>query len=277
MGIILALVASICWAFNSIAYKKGVSEVSVFTANFHRTLFATLYFLPFAIVDLPNSHFDLETIAVLIVSAVLSFYIGDLSYMAALKRAPVSVALPASSTYPVYVVLLSTVIYGATLKPNTLLSALLVILAVYVIYGKKNGDISPSGLFFALFAAISWALAILTLDFLSDRLPISVLAFTRMLFCLLLLSITAKRSEIKNRDSTIYAGIIGGFLSFAGIAVFITAIKLSASWNVVQPSAASPVFSALLAVVLLKEKVDLRLAVGIGIVVFSILLLLLQP
>ena len=274
--ILLSLTAAICWALNGIAYRKGVAEVSAFTANFHRTLFATLFFLPLALFDLPKTEIDFNTAFVLVISAILSFYIGDLSYFAALKRSPVSVALPASSTYPVYVVLLSTVVYGAKIQLNTFLSAFLVFIAVYVIYGSGKGKFRSSGLFFSLLAAFSWSLAILTLDFLTDRLPVSVVAFTRMLLCLILLSFTVRRDEIKRRDSLIYAGIFGGFLSFAGIAVFLTAIKVSSSWNVVQPSATSPVFSAILGSILLKEKIDFRLAAGIGIIVISILLLLLQ-
>ncbi len=272
--ILLSLTAAICWAFNAIAYKKGVEEVSVFTANFHRTLFATLFFMPFALPDIPTSNFDMTTIAVLILSALLSFYIGDLSYFAALKRSPVSVALPASSTYPIYVVIFSAFIYGAEIRANALISAFLVFLAIYVIYGSKSERISLSGLLFALLAAFSWSFAILTLDFLTARLSVPVIAFTRMLLCLALLSITAKRDEIMNRKSVFYSGIAGGFLSFLGIAVFITAVKLANSWNVVQPSATSPVFSALLGVIILKEKIDYRLAAGIGIIVVAILLLL---
>lgn len=274
--ILLALTAAVCWALNGVAYRKGVAEVSVFTANFHRTLFATLFFLPLALIDLPRTVIDFNTAIVLVISAILSFYIGDLSYFAALKRAPVSVALPAASTYPIYVVLFSTVIYSVKIQPNTLLSALLVFLAVYIIYGRGGGDFRSSGLFFALLAAFSWSLAILTLDFLTDRLPVSVVAFTRMLLCLILLSFTAKRDEIVKKDSIIYAGVFGGFLSFSGVAVFLTAIKLSSSWSVVQPSATSPVFSAIFGSLLLKEKIDFRLAAGICIIVISIFLLLLQ-
>lgn len=272
--ILLPLTAAVCWAFNGIAYRRGVQEVSVFTANFHRTLFATLYFLPMAAIDLPNVTFDYQTAVVLVISAILSFYIGDLSYLASLKRSPVSVALPASSTYPIYVVLLSTVLYGAKLTFNTLISAILVFLAVYIIYGSRDrGEVS--GLPYALIAAFSWALAILTLDYLTDRLPVSVVAFTRMLLCLGLLTITTKKDEIFNRESAIYAGLIGGFLSFAGIALFITAIKISNSWNVVQPSSTSPVFAAVFGAVFLKERIDRRLAAGIATVVLAILLLLL--
>lgn len=273
--ILLSLTAALCWALNGIAYRKGVAEVSVFTANFHRTLFATIFFLPFAVLAYPV-EIDTNTAIVLVFSAILSFYIGDLSYFASLKRLPVSVALPAASTYPIYVVILSTVVYGAEIQINALISAFLVFLAVYVIYGGDEKNFTSSGLFFALLAAFSWALAILTLDFLTDRLPVPVVAFTRMLLCLALLSFTVKGEEIARRDSILYAGFFGGFLSFAGVMVFLTAIKISSSWNVVQPSATSPVFSAILGSYLLGEKIDLRLAAGIGIIVVAVLLLLLQ-
>ncbi len=132
-------------------------------------------------------------------------------------------------------------------------------------------------LFYALLAAFSWALAILTLDYLTDRLPVSVVAFVRLLLCLVLLTFTVKRDELFNRESVIFSGVVGGFLSFLGIMLFITAIKLSSSWNVVQPSSSSPVFAAIFGAVFLKEKINFRLLTGIFVVILAILLLLLPP
>lgn len=273
LGVLLSLTAAICWAFNGIAYKKGVQSVSIFTANFHRTFFATLYLFPFTVWELPRISLDAQTALILVVSAILAFYIGDLSYFASLKKSPVSIALPASSTYPVYVVLLSTVIYGEKLSINTLISAILVVLAVYIIYGSGKKE-ETSGVFYALLAAFSWALAILTLDLLTNRLPVSVVAFVRLLFCLALLSFTVKTDEIFNKESVIFSGAIGGFFSFLGIMLFITAIKISNSWNVVQPSSSSPVFAAIFSAIFLKEKLKLRLLLGISVVILAILLLL---
>jgi len=271
--VILPLISAICWAFNGIAYRKGVKNVSIFTANFHRTLFATVYFLPFTAWELPGITLDMQTAIVLVISAILSFYIGDLSYFASLKRSPVSIALPASSTYPVYVVLLSTIVYGEKLSLNALFSAILVFLAVYIIYGSgEKGE--TSGVFYALLAAFSWALAILTLDFLTDRLPVSVVAFVRLLLCLILLIFTVKSHEIFEKDSVIFSGVIGGFFSFLGIMFFITAIKISNSWNVVQPSSSSPVFAAIFSAIFLKERLNSRLLFGISVVIIAVILLI---
>jgi DME family drug/metabolite transporter len=275
-GVAFALIAAFCWAFSSVVYKIGVKNVSVFTANFHRSLFATLYFLPIVIYGdylREITKIDFTTAIVLIASAFVSFYAGDLFYMTALKKAPVSIALPVSSTYPVIVVLLSPLLYGVTLNFNALISAFLIFLAVYIIYGKARVE-KISGLGFALLAAISWALAILSLDYLTERLSVVMVAFTRMGLNAVILSLTPK-NNVSDRNSIIYAGVFGGLATFGGIYSFITAVKISSSWMVAQASASSPVIGAVLSKMALKERIDLRISISILLVFLAVTLLVL--
>ncbi len=273
-GVILSLMSAICWALNGTFYKKAVSKVSVFTANFHRTIISSLCF---AIIALPEIseifEIDIKTALVLVLSAVLSFYLGDLLYLSSLKRCPVSIALPLSATYPIYVVILSPIIYRTHFSFIALVSAFLVFLAVVVVYGRK-GDINTVGIIFALLAALSWSLAILSLDYLTSKLSVPVIAFSRMLLVLVLLAPLVKSNEIKEKESIIYAGIFAGFLTFVGVYFFISAVNISGSWRVAQPAATSPVFAALFGKIAFGEKIDLRLIVAISLIVISTLLLL---
>ncbi len=274
-GVLYSLIAAICWALNGIFYKKAVEEVSPFSANFHRTIIATLWF---GLVALPVVHevlyLDSLTLAVLIVSAVLSFYMGDSLYFASLKRTPVSIALPVSSTYPIFVVLLNPLFYGVQLTAIPFVSALLVFLSVLIVYGKKD-EVRISGVILALSAAMCWALAILSLDYLTLKLSVPTVAFTRMLMTLAMLAPVAKVSELGNKNSFVYAGVLGGTLTFVGVFLFVSAVSISGSWKVAQPSATSPVIAALLGKIVFGEKIDIRTITAISLIVISTLLLLL--
>ncbi len=194
--------------------------------------------------------------------------------MASLKRCPVSVALPLSSTYPIYVVMLSPLIYSTKPTIAAFASALLVFLAVLIVYMRKESA-SFLGIFFALMAAVAWSIAILSLDYLTAKLPVSLVAFVRMLMCLAMLAPFAKFEELNEKESIIYAGLLGGFLTFIGVFLFISAVNISGSWKVVQPSATSPVISAVMGKAIFKERIDVRLIVSIVLIVLSTLLLLL--
>ncbi len=278
-GIIYALIASAGWALNGVVYKVGLRDVTPFTANFHRTLFATTFL---GAVTIATGHMsdllriDSVTWVVLFASAIFSFYLGDLLYFSSLKSCPLSLALPISSTYPVYVVLISPVLYGVEFRVQNLLSAILVFLAVYVLFYDSKNDGTGRGILFALSAAVSWAFAILSLDFLTSKLPVDVVAFVRMGIALILLTFSVESKEVKNKNSMIFSGFLGGVITSASILLFITAVHISGSWNVAQPSATSPVLGALAGKVAFGEKMDVRTIVSVSLVAVSISLLLLR-
>ena len=275
-GVIYALISAICWAINGIIYKIGLKEVGAFTANIHRTLSVIIYLTPIAVIQNGFREvlfIDPITALVLFVSAFFAFYLGDLLYMTALKKSSVSIALPISSSYPVFVVLLSPLLYSAKITLNGLTSALLVFLAVYILYGREDVEIKSAG--FAFFAAISWAFAILSLDFLTKRLSVVMVALIRMCINTFFLLPSVNRREILNKNSMIYTGAIGGFLTCVGLITFITAVSISGSWTVVQASASSPVLGALLGKIVFRERIDIRLLTSVLLIVLSIMLLLL--
>lgn len=278
-GISYALLASLGWAVNGVVYKLGLRDVSPFTANFHRTLFATIFLGLLTILSgqiFMITAIDWFTWLILVVSALFSFYLGDLMYLSSLKRSQLSVSLPLASTYPIYVVLLAPVFYGVNLEFKYLVSALLVFLAVYILYGRKNSvSTSTSGILLALGAALSWSAAILSLDFLTSRLSVDLVGFIRMAFAFVLLSLSTKSGEIGDKNSIIFAGVAGGAITSISIILFITAVSVSGSWMVSQPSATSPILGALLGKIIFREKIDARLALSIILIILSISLLLL--
>ena len=284
-GVVLAVVAALCWGSSGVVYKKGLEGVSELYGNMVRSIGASLLFLPILIFGNYISELtriDVFTASILILSAILSFFIGDLLYLYSLKRAPVSIVLPLSATYPVYVVLLSQVIYSVEFNLNLLMASLLTVTAVYTIgrsvkraENTHNREIkSFKGVYTALLAAFFWSLAILTLDYLTTKLSVVTVAGVRMAFNAAILTLIVSRLEgFKiNSNAIKFLGIGGGILTFGGIYSFIEAVHLVGSWKVTPITASSPVIGALLGKVSLKEKIDFYMATSILMVVLGVII-----
>jgi len=281
-GLILAILAAFCWGSSGVVYKKGLEEVSELYGNMVRSIVASLLFLPILIFGsyiFELVSIDMFTAFILILSAILSFFIGDLLYLYSLKRAPVSIVLPLSATYPIYVVLLSQVIYSVRFNLNLLIASLLTVIAVYAISRsvRKNADNkikSLKGIYFALLAAFFWSLAILTLDYLTTKLSVVTVAGVRMMFnaAILIIIVSGFEGFKINSNAIKYLGIGGGILTFAGIYSFIEAVHLVGSWKVTPITASSPVIGALLGKISLKEKIDIATAISILLVVLGVIL-----
>ncbi len=269
--VLLSLTAALCWALSGLFYKKSLEEVGAFTAVLHRTSVATLLFFFASLGKLDEIlHLDLISIVVLVASALFAFVIGDVLYFKSLEALPLSVAFPVASTYPVFVVLLASLNEG--LNSSALVSSILVTSAVFAVYWR-GGELKNVHL--ALGAAISWSLAVASLDYLTKLLSTETLAFYRMLMAVPFLAYFANGVEVKSIRSFFFAGLLGGTLSFAGIYLFIDSVRISSSQLVVSPSASSPVIAALLGKFALKEELDARIVVAVALIVVSILLLLL--
>ena len=279
-GLALAVLAAFCWGSSGVVYKKGLKGVSEFYGNMLRSIVASLFFFPILVFRDYISELlkiDLFTASILVISAILSFFIGDLLYLYSLKRAPVSIVLPLSATYPIYVVLLSQVIYSVKFNLNLLMASLLTVLAVYAISKSAKGSDevkSLRGIYFALIAAFFWALAILTIDYLTTKLSVITIAGVRIAFnaAILILIVSSLEGFKIDSNAVKYLGIAGGLLTFVGIYSFIEAVHLAGSWKVTPITASSPVIGALLGKISLKEKIDLNTAVSIILVVFSVVI-----
>ncbi|MET1124714.1 MAG: DMT family transporter [Archaeoglobaceae archaeon] len=269
--VILSLLAAVCWAVSGSFYKKALERVSPQAAVFHRSFVAAVLFLITSLDELEEVlRLDAVSLLILVASAFLAFFAGDLLYFYSLRVSDLSVAFPISSTYPIFVVLISYTYAG--FHPIPLLSAVMVTAAIFILYWSGRA----SGAGYALAAALSWSLAIVSLDYLTARLSTETLAFYRMAIVLPFLAAMAG-GEIRDARSFVFAGLLGGSVSFVGIYLFIDSVRLASSQLVVQPSASSAVFAALIGKVAFKEKVDARLAVALSLCVAATLLLLQLP
>ncbi|WP_456371048.1 DMT family transporter [Geoglobus sp.] len=273
LGTFLALISAICWGAGGVIFKLGLRNVSEYSGNLIRSVFAVAFLLPLVVIK-GIEPLSLKLVMLIVISTVFSFFIGDLLYFTALKNSPVSYALPLASTYPVFVAVMDNLVYGYAVTTNVIAASILTLLAVIVL-PKEGGKFTLKSLT-ALFASLSWAVSIVTLDYLTDHLSPVTLAFLRLLLNSAMLYAMVRRFEV-DRNTLLYMGLLGGLISVTGILSFVTSVSLIGS-NMVSPiSATSPVIGAMVGKVFLKEKLTVRHGLAMGLVFASVIALSLRP
>lgn len=273
MGILLALISSICWGVGGVVFKLGLKGENELSGNLIRSVFAVLILAPLALSK-GIEPLNMKLILLLIFSTIFSFFIGDLLYFHSLKNSPVSYALPLASTYPVFVAILDKIIYDYPVTLNIALASLLTLSAITIL-PKQGGKFTFKSLT-ALFASLSWSLSIVTLDYLTSHLSPVTLAFLRLsLNSAILFAIT--RSINLNKTLIIFMGIGGGVISVAGILSFVTSVSLVGSHIVSPLSASSPVIGSLAGKIFLKEKLGYKNVIALTLVFLSVAIISMPP
>ncbi len=272
LGIALAILSAVFWGVGGVIFKLGLRGESELSGNLLRSIFAVLFLSPVILIK-GIEPLTAELVALVIFSAFFAFFLGDFLYFRALKESAVSYALPLASTYPVYVAILGLIVYGYPLTLNVVLASFLTVLAVVTI-PKETGKFTFKSII-AVFAALSWSISMVTLDYLTIYLSPVSLAFLRLVINSAMIYAVVREVKV-SRNTLIFMGFLGGFISVAGILSFVTSVKLIGS-NLVAPiTASSPVIGSLAGKVLLKEKLSSRHVLAL-VFVFIAVIAISQP
>jgi drug/metabolite transporter (DMT)-like permease len=211
-------------------------------------------------------------------SSLSSIVIGDSLYFMAASRIGVARALPIASSFPLLTTIGAVTLLGEVLTPGLLAGSLLVVLGVTLIGGERapsGGRNDPLGLLLAGLAACLWASsglllapALKLLDPVSAnlvRFPIATLFFTAYV-------ISMRPAEHFTRRIG-WLSVVAAAGTLASAMLFLGGITGAGVARGVALNATSPVFSAVLAVLLLKERLSRRAAMGVACSVLGTLLL----
>jgi drug/metabolite transporter (DMT)-like permease len=194
--------------------------------------------------------------------------VGDTLYFMAAARIGVARALPIASAFPLLTTVGAVVLLGEAPTPALLVGSTLVVLAVALIGGERvptGGRYDPVGLVLAGLAACMWATsglflgpALKVLDPIAGsmiRFPMAAIVFT-------LYVAVARPSEHLTRR-LVWLSCAAAVGTLASATMFLGGIAGAGVARGVALNATSPVFSAVLASVLLRERVSRRTALGI--------------
>lgn len=299
LGVLTALGAALSWALSPSLYALVMRDTSPLLANAIRTSAAGLFSLLIAILwedFLGQLPFDWFQVVFLITITFLGMGFGDWLYFKCLRSAEVSFIVGISNIFPLFVAFFTFIFGTEQLTLLALLASLIIVSGVFLVSTTKNISVvqlsrypshvpestlkkhlGPAVL--AILAAFTWGITMFGLGFsLKYFSPLSANAIRvslvgLILFLIFLFSPSKKNVKKPSNHSLALLGIagilglgIGSWLMLVSITL-LGAAKSSAIFSV------SPLFSALIAILVLKEKPTFNRLMGILIVCLGVLLM----
>jgi drug/metabolite transporter (DMT)-like permease len=285
VGAAAALGAAAFWALTNLILREPIGKVGGATAQTWRTVVSTLVFIP--ILHALRDVGDLLTIparplAILLVSVLLSMVIGDILQFTAISRLGIALAMPISSCYPLFTLIIAAAYLGERFTPRAVGGALLVIVGVILVALPRRalaedgaagapGPATPTGghwvgVACALAAAVCVAgattltrVAIEEIDILAAnmlRLPFSAA------LCALISTAERRQPPWRVERRSIVPLCLAGLTGLGSGLCYLVAIKLVGASTTATLNAAGPIFGLLGAVLFLRERPTRRSVVG---------------
>jgi DME family drug/metabolite transporter len=211
-------------------------------------------------------------------STICSVVVGDSLYFLAAARIGVARALPIASSFPLLTTLGAVVLLNETPTPALLVGSTLVVLAVALIGGERvqgGRRLDLLGVVLSGLAACLWAASGLFLGpalHLLDPLAANMIRFP-LATILFGAYVAAARPDERLTSKLVLLSLVAAVGTLASALLFLAGIASAGVARGVALNATSPVFSALLASLLLRERITRRTALGIASSVIGTILL----
>jgi DME family drug/metabolite transporter len=275
LGELTALASALVWTATNIVLRGQSAKFGAVAVNAWRTLFAAICFaFIFAFTrDLDHlTAIPLRALAALLGAVVLGMVIGDALQFTAMIRIGVARAMPISSCFPLFTVLVAAVILGEPITIRSIGGAILVIAGVIIVAlpqrGTVEGDTTDGGaasryywmgVAMALTAAICWSFSttlirvgVREIDVITAntvRLPFS--ALVSIVVSAQQGTISARRFDRRSWIVLLFAGLVG---SAGGGFLYLTAVSLAGAGKTAIITGASPIFGMIAAILFLNER-----------------------
>lgn len=278
IGVLFALTSAFIWGTTTIIARVFLNNRGGLTLNILRLLISG----PFYLVILLFAGFPTLTLSltiVFILSSLAGFVIGDYFFFSAMKIMGVSRSVLLATMYPLWVIVLGFFLLGRTITPYILSGAAFIILAVaIVVFKKEEIQLNFVGVIFVVIAQFLWALAVISIDWLLEDIPVLQVTGMRIIFgatiSLFLLPIGIE--EIKNLKikEWVFAALIAILGTVVAQYTFTMAIDLAGSSIAAPVAETNPLIATILAKLLLQERVTPKLFLAVLLTVVGVALLM---
>lgn len=277
VGSAIALLSAVLWGFAPIFYKKGEMWESVWEGSGVRAFLSLGVLLSLALCLEPVQFVSASPVELAIIglATISGPILGDTAYLISVKKLGASLSTAISYSYPIFTSLLSFLFIGEILSLVNYIGIASTVMGLILVSRPTGeaGEKDRSGIVAALVASILWSSsAVIFSVALREHDFISVSTWKMIFFFLVMFPPAVKGLFRIQAKSLLYLNLGG----LAGLGVgglfYLWGVSLAGVSRATTLSALSPLMTTIAARELLKERVGVPRAVGIGLISLGIAL-----
>jgi DME family drug/metabolite transporter len=291
IGELAALGAALTWTASAVLYKEALSKARPVPVNVVRLLCTSMILLVcLVVVGRFWALASLSSYAMWLagISGIIGLGFGDTLYMVSLKHIGVARSVPITCTYPLFGLLWAILLKGENVTIQLTVGTAAIVVGVWLLSREERTSVPNKkkimviGVVAALAAALLWSISITMVDVavtlpetgsLDYALAINTLRTAAGAVALVIFApvIDRKPGFLKFERRTLLALIAGGIVAL-GLGWFLLAYSFLyiPGSQAVPISSTTPLFSTLVGITLLHERITARNVAGSVIIVLAI-------
>lgn len=291
LGDVVAFLAALGWAGTTVMARYLSRAIPAIWYNALRTGIGTLTIfasMPWWIGESKLDKLDVEVLLLLGVSVFIGYAIGDTSFFESLRRIGVARAATIGGCNPLITAFLAVIFLHEPVTLGLLAGVIVICGGVWIITTDQAAARATRGTHgsllvgatLALVAAVGWSVSMVMVRPAVEQVDSLLASAIRLPMATAFLFLLATRSRmIDNRrlemDRRTKAWVLfSGLTSGVSSTLFLWSVDLVGAARTAAISSIVPILSALLAVLLLGERLTIKLCIGMAISVVGVLLIM---
>ncbi|MBC7092139.1 MAG: DMT family transporter [Nitrososphaeria archaeon] len=263
------------WGVNWSAMKIGLQIAPVFTFNFHRFIFSTIFLLFLCLVKKVSWVKDLQTNVRMIIYCFTSIFGFTLTTFGLIYQSS-GVGAVLTYTQPIWVFLLSLFLLNEKFSFTKLFGIFLGLLGVTLLFLKDVGSMASTSSILIVFGAILWALSTVYYKMKLENVDTIYLNFYNSLLATLTAFILSLALEnpfatynLNYLINVVYSGVLA---SGVGMTIWVFLLKNENAVTLSSSSLIVPLLALVFSSIILGEEIGYRTILGSTFVLAGIYL-----
>ena len=278
LGDFYAILTAFCWSCGVIFFEIAGRVLNSLQISFLKNIVGVLGFISFIILQGdPFPDFIGQEYLILIISGIIGVAIGDILFLASLRRIGSSLSAIVSTGYTISIFILAFLMFGEVISFISYLGGVLVILGVVIGTIDRDFKSTPKeilyGVSFGLLANLCTAYSVLLLRPIMDVHPVVPIALVRFSIGMIIsaFAILYLKGKLALRETILkgfsnYNLLAGAFFgTFLSVIFWLAGFKYTLAGKAAIYNQLSTIFIILLASVFLNQHMTKRKWVAVSL------------